>query len=141
MCVWLGSKDCYRHQDNVLRTPSEKTLRQADADNKTRVRRNEWRYRIGTMATVAAERGGTTPFNLLPISNSGARGIHPAATSYRLAAWWCRYLLPENGMLLDPFAGEATILSAGLDCGASRVLGIEKVERYVEMAWERIRNG
>lgn len=93
------------------------------------------------MASAAAERGGTTPFNLLPISNSGARGEHPATTSYRLAAWWCQYLLPEDGVLLDPFAGEATILAAVLDYGASKVLGIEKVERYVAMAWERIRNG
>jgi DNA modification methylase len=141
MCVWLGAKDCYRNQDNVLRTPSVKTSNRSCSDNETRVGRGEWPYRIGTMASAAAERGGTTPFNLLPISNSGARGDHPATTSYRLASWWCQYLLPKDGVLLDPFSGEATILAAGLDCGASKVLGIEKVERYVEMAWERIRNG
>jgi len=58
-----------------------------------------------------------------------------------LAAWWCRYLLPEGGVLLDPFAGGGTILAAGLDCGASKVVGIEWVERYVEMVWERVREG
>ncbi len=90
------------------------------------------------MASAAAERGGTTPFNLLPISSSGARGDHPATTPYRLAAWWCRYLLPEGGVLLDPFAGGGGILAAGLDNGASKVVGIERVEKYVEMAWQRI---
>ncbi len=138
-CVWLGPKNCYRNQDNVLRTPSEKTSNRPCSDNTLRVGRNEWPYRLGTMASAAAERGGTTPFNLLPVSNSGARGDHPATTPYRLAAWWCRYLLPEGGVLLDPFTGGGTILAAGLDNGASKVVGIERVERYVEMAWERIR--
>jgi DNA modification methylase len=137
-CVWLGPKDCYRNQDNVLRTPSEKTSNRPCSDNEVRPGIGKWPCRNGSMASAAAERGGTTPFNLLPISNSGARGDHPATTPYRLAAWWCRYLLPDGGVLLDPFAGGGTILAAGLDCGASRVLGIERVEKYVEMAWERI---
>ena len=46
--------------------------------------------------------------------------------------------MPEGGVLLDPFAGGGTILAAGLDCEASKVIGIERVEKYVEMAWERI---
>lgn len=141
MCVWLGPEDCYRNQDNVLRAPSEKTSNRSCSDNALRVGRNDWKCRIGPMASASAERGGTTPFNLLPVSNSGARGEHPATTPYRLAAWWCRYLLPEDGVLLDPFAGGGTILAAGLDHGASTVIGIEKVERYVEMGWERIRRG
>ena len=102
MCVWLGPKDCYRNQDNVLRTPSEKTSNRSCSDNALRVGRNDWNYRVGTMASAAAERGGTTPFNLLPISNSGARGDHPATTPYRLAAWWCRYLLARGRRAARP---------------------------------------
>ena len=49
--------------------------------------------------------------------------------------------LPDGGVLLDPFAGGGTIFAAGLDSGATRVIGIERVERYVEIAWERIRRG
>ena len=45
---------------------------------------------------------------------------------------------PEAGVLLDPFAGGGTILAAGLDCGASKAMGIEQVEKYVEMTRERI---
>jgi hypothetical protein len=32
-------------------------------------------------------------------------------------------------------------LAAGLDHGASKVIGVEWVEWYLEMAWERIRKG
>jgi 16S rRNA G966 N2-methylase RsmD len=49
--------------------------------------------------------------------------------------------LPENGVLLDCFAGSGGILASGLDHGASKVIGIEKEGRYIEMAWKRIREG
>ncbi|MEO8494788.1 MAG: DNA methyltransferase [Planctomycetota bacterium] len=94
------------------------------------------------MAGAAAERGGTTPFNMMPISNGGqARSDHPSTTPKQLADFWCRYILPENGVLLDCFAGSGGILAAGLDHGASKVIGLEKEERYVEMAWKTIREG
>lgn len=90
------------------------------------------------MAAAAMERGGTTPFNLLPISNSGARGDHPATTPHTVAEWWCRYIIPDGGVLLDPFAGVATIPAAALVCGASKVIGIEQVGEYVEKARKRL---
>ena len=76
------------------------------------------------LATCCDERGGTTPFNLLPMPTGGGEitdtGDHPTATPYRVADWWCRYLLPSGGVLLDPFVGSGTTLVAGLDNGASR---------------------
>ena len=91
----------------------------------------------------ADERGGTTPFNLLPISTGGQAGGtegHPSPTPYDVAAWWCRYLLPANGVLLDAFCGSGTMLMAGLDHGASRVIGIDKEANYLETARRRITN-
>ena len=70
-----------------------------------------------------------------------ASGDHPATTPYDLAAWWCRYLLPPGGVLVDAFCGSGTMLQAGLDCGASKVIGIEKERKYVETARRRIREG
>jgi DNA modification methylase len=59
-----------------------------------------------------------------------------------VAAWWCRYILPRrNGVLLDPFCGSGTMLLAGLDHGASRVIGIEKEKQYLAIAKRRITNG
>src|SRR5262245_52762271 len=49
---------------------------------------------------------------------------HPATTPYDVAAWWVKYLLPQNSVLLDCFCGSATMLAAALDFGASRVIGI-----------------
>lgn len=133
MCVWLGDPNCYRNQKAVLQTPSSRTSDRHTSDLVIRRGKADKRYRSGTVARTAAERGGTTPFNLLPISNGGyARGKHPATTASPLASWWCRYLLPTDGVLLDPFAGSGTILSAALDAGASKVIGIEREGKYLE---------
>lgn len=142
MCIWLGPKDCYRNQDAVLNTPSQRTTDRSSSDERLVLGRNEKNCRIGKLAGAAAERGGTTPFNMMAISNGGqARSDHPATTPQQLVDWWCRYILPENGVLLDCFAGSGGTLSCGLDQGASKVIGIEKEERYVGMAWKRIREG
>jgi hypothetical protein len=43
-----------------------------------------------------------------------------------VAAWWCKYRLPQGGVLLDGFRGSGTTPEAGPDFGGSRVIGIEK---------------
>jgi hypothetical protein len=103
MCVWLGPPDCYRNQGNVLLTPSEANSARHRADIFLRTGPSGKTYRNSTVASAADERGGTTPFNCLPIpvgGNSGAEHAHPAVTPYDLAAWWCRYILPPGGVLL-----------------------------------------
>ena len=106
MCVWLGSPDCYRNQDNVLWTPSQATSAKHRSDIALRTGPSGRKYRNSTISKAADERGGTTPFNLLPIPTGGqpAGGEHhPAITPYDLAAWWCRYPIhsrtttPESG--------------------------------------------
>jgi DNA modification methylase len=97
----------------------------------------------GSIALAADERGGTTPYNLIPMANGAQPGgaeHHPAATPYDLAAWWCRYILPPGGVLLDAFCGSGGVLVAGLDEGASRVIGIDKEAKYLETARRRIRS-
>jgi DNA modification methylase len=144
MCIWLGSPDCYRNQDAVLWTPSQATSAKHRSDIALRTGPSGRTFRNSTIAKSADERGGTTPFNLLPISTGGQPGgaeHHPAATPYDVAAWWCRYLLPPGGVLLDPFCGSGTMLVAGLDHGASRVFGIEKEKQYLAIAKRRIANG
>ena len=142
MCVWLGPPNCYRCQDNVLWTPSQATSAKHRSDIALRTGPSGRTYRNSTISQAADERGGTTPYNLLPIPTGGqpAGGEHhPATTPYDLAAWWCRYILPPDGVLLDPFAGSGTMLLAGLNHGASRVIGIEKEKKYVKIAERRIR--
>lgn len=144
MCVWLGPPDCYRNQGNVLLTPSEATSARHRSDVLLRTGPNRKRYRNSTIAKAADERGGTTPFNCLPIpagGNAHAGHAHPAVTPYDLAAWWCRYILPSGGVLLDPFCGSGTMLLAGLDHEASRVMGIDRVAKYLRAARQRIEAG
>jgi hypothetical protein len=113
MCVWLGPPDCYRNQDAVLLTPSEANSARHRADTVLRSTPSGKTYRNSTIARAADERGGTTPFNCLPIpvgGNKPGSGDHPAVTPYDVAAWWCRYILPGGGVLLDPFCGSGTML-------------------------------
>ena len=143
-CVWLGPPNCYRNQGNVLLTPSEANSARHRADIFLRTGPNGKTYRNSTIAKAADERGGTTPFNCLPIpvgGNSGAGHQHPAVTPYDLAAWWCRYILPPGGVLLDAFCGSGTMLLAGLDHGASKVIGIDRVAKYLRTAKKRIEEG
>lgn len=142
MCVWLGDPDCFRNQENVLCTPSVYNTARHRSDVALRVGPSGRSYRNSSFAQTSDERGGTTPFNLLPISTGsqpGGREGHPAATPYDLAEWWCRYILPPDGVLLDPFAGSGTMLLAGLDRGASQVVGIEKEKKYIQIARRRIK--
>jgi 16S rRNA G966 N2-methylase RsmD len=130
-CVWFGSPDCFRNQSNVLMKPSKRTQSRNSSTSLIKPGKNRKSYREARMAAVPLERGGTTPFNMIRIGNGGPRhSDHPATTSRQLADWWCRYLLPEEGVLLDPFAGSGTILWAGLTQGASKVIGIEKKWEY-----------
>ena len=141
MCVWLGSPDCYRNQDAVLWTPSQANSAKHRADIALRTGPSGRTYRNSTISKAADERGGTTPFNCLPIPTGGQPSgghDHPATTPYDLAAWWCKYILPSGGTLLDCFSGSGTMLAAGLDNGAAKVIGIEKVAKYVRSARKRI---
>jgi DNA modification methylase len=141
LCVWLGPPNCYRHQDNVLWTPSDTIFAERKSDL---ARRNGRNYDNERIAERAEERGGTTPFNLLPVPAGGTSTTnngHPAQTPYDVAAWWTKYLLPQGGVLLDCFAGSGTMLAAGLDFGASKVIGIEQQKKYLKIAEKRILRG
>jgi len=144
MCVWLGPPACYRKQEAVLWTPSQAHMARDRSDMALRTGPSGRTFRNGTVVQAAEERGGTTPFNLLPVptgGNPGGAEHHPAATPYDVAAWWCKYILPPKGVLLDPFAGSGTMLVAGLDHGASKAIGIDKEKKYIQIAKRRIRNG
>ena len=144
MCVWLGPPGCYRNQENVLWLPCDGNFAQSKSDAALRTTPSGQHYRGSRIGDTVTERGGSTPFNLLPVAAgvSAAPDIeHPATTPYDVAAWWCKYLLPQGGVLLDCFCGSGTMLCAGLDFGASRVIGIERQKKYVKSAEQRVAEG
>lgn len=141
-CAWLGPADCYRAQENVLRAPSAEFM--AQPSHEERGRRV---FVSGTTANQAAmqrsvrERGGSTPFNVIPIpqlsqNSSGALG-HGAGTPLALCLWWARYIVPKGGRVLSPFCGLATEGIAALEHGGTFV-GVEKMPEYVAKARARL---
>jgi len=142
-CVWLGNDDCFRCQGSVLWSESD--------ENKSRRlagRCGSFSHPSGQsvnyerMGIAAVNRGGVTPFNLLPIpgvdeEQSKSGGKHSAMTPLTLCRWWTRYICPPNGVLLDPFAGSGTTGVAAIQEGR-QYIGIERMPEYVEIARQRI---
>lgn len=143
-CVWAGESGCYHNQELVLWKESEENARM-----RTRRfgRENQPsgngvnRQQVGN---TALERGGVTPFNLLPISNGGnpnwsnngsAYG-HSAGTPLELAKWWTRYICPPGGTVLDPFVGSGTMMLAAMEYGCHGI-GIDKTPKYIDIARAR----
>jgi site-specific DNA-methyltransferase (adenine-specific) len=67
---------------------------------------------------------------------AGSKG-HPATKPAMLMQWLCRLVTPAGGLVLDPFMGAGT---TGLACvhEGFRFIGIEKDERFFDMACRRI---
>lgn len=141
-CVWVGSEDCYRDQSVVLWEESEANRATDLGDRALQYRTSGTHVRVGRMAQAAKDRGGVTPFNLLPIANANSQtsagaGGHGAGTPLEVADWWMRYITPDNGTTCDPFAGSGTMLMAAKDQGL-KAIGIEKMPEYFETAKIRV---
>jgi hypothetical protein len=145
-CIWIGAADCYRNQDAVL---WQESLRNITQRNAARINGNElkrkpsgWTSRDNRAAQAAADRGGVTPFNLLPIptgdthSSSSAYG-HGAGTPAPLASWWQRYLTPPRGVTCDPFMGAGTMGETAINNGFN-FIGIEEQLTYFNISQRRI---
>jgi hypothetical protein len=78
---------------------------------------------------------------LLGSAKSKSWHNNPVATPYYVAAWWCGPHTAQKGVLLDPFSDSRTMLVAGLGHGASKVIGIEKEDKYLKTAKKRIEVG
>lgn len=141
-CVWLGGSECYKNQDAVLWTESDANAAQRKCSRALQYKPSGLSMRVGRCTAAAVERGGVTPFNLLPIPNAnstdsaGSHG-HGAGTPLPLCSWWVRYICPEGGTVLDPFLGSGTVGLAALKWG-QRFVGVEQEEKYAEIAVRRL---
>jgi DNA modification methylase len=142
-CAWLGSSECYRNQDEILWDESLSNAAGRAADRAFR----GYRPYGGIMDekrcyAAAAERGGVTPFNILPIANAnsissaGAEG-HGAGTPELLCDWWLRYITKPGDTVLDPFCGTGTTGLAALRL-RRRFIGIEAIPEYHAIAARRL---
>lgn len=141
-CVWAGPPECWRDQSAVLWSQSEANKAIVRSDRALQYRPSGLNMRRGVCAGVADERGGVTPFNMLPFSpgnshsSAGSYG-HGAGTPLPLMQWWARYICPPGGTVLDPFAGSGTAGIAALREGRDAVL-IERKPEYVEIIHRRL---
>ena len=142
-CVWLGPFDCYRNQNSVLWDESQSNVALRTSARCGRKQQPSGHgFNPKTVAAAAARRGGVTPFNVLPVSNTnsnnsaGSHG-HGAGTPIELARWWVRYISPPGGTVLDPFSGTGTVQLAALAEGRNAV-GCERMEKYAQIAARRI---
>lgn len=135
--VWLGSPDCYRDQSSVLWEQAKASKAKEYESRSLRYSPSSIAMRDGRLHATAAERGGSTPFNVLPAGNAETRDGHSAATPYDVADWWTRYISPPDGTLVDPFMGSGTMGLAALKRGRS-FIGIESDPGYFRIAESRI---
>ena len=138
-CVWLGSPECYRNQDEVL-LPLKITKH--NKSNKLKYKPSGYTMREARCLNTSIERGGATPFNLLKFSNvynkkcSGSFG-HGAGTPYKLTEWWVKYITKPGNTVLDMFSGVAT---TGIVCQElnRHYIGIERFQKYHDVAVGRL---
>jgi site-specific DNA-methyltransferase (adenine-specific) len=65
------------------------------------------------------------------------RNLHPTVKPVSLMRWLTRLAVPDGGLVVDPFAGSgSTGIAAVLE--RRRFLGIERDERYVDVACARL---
>lgn len=142
-CVWLGSEDCYRNQRNVLWKSSDGNIAARSEKRALEYQPSGGSMRRHRCASASIERGGVTPFNLIPASsadsavNAGANG-HGAGTPMKLTRWWTRYITPPDGTVLDPLAGSGTTLLAARAEGF-RAVGIEQSRDYCDIIVKRLK--
>jgi len=136
--VWAGSPDCYRKQQEILWAESARSahLRAFGSYFKSVSGHNIDQKRA---ANVALERGGSTPFNVIPLPNSDGTATHGASTPIALVDWWVRYICPPGGTVLDPFVGNGTMMLAAIQNGCNGI-GIDIVLDYVKTAQVRCNN-
>lgn len=141
-CVWLGDDSCYRNQDEILWSESEANKAADRGCRALKYQPSGQHIRTGRISGACDERGGVTPFNVIPLANTdstcsaGANG-HGAGTPFDLCSWWVRYICPPGGTVLDPFVGSGTV---GLAAKGRPFIGIEKHEKHYATALRRLRH-
>ena len=146
VCAWFGAPDCYRNQDAILWKPSEANKAHNLQDRALKKYPSGSSMREGRCIETMNARGGSTPFNVVPLSEqesidnvmmcTGGKksgSTHGATTPIQLCEYWVNYITPKGGTVLDPFSGTGTVGRAAIRHGF-KYIGIEKFKDYHEEA-------
>ncbi|MFA5071064.1 MAG: site-specific DNA-methyltransferase [Candidatus Pacearchaeota archaeon] len=142
LLVWLGPKDCYRDQNEILwdessagvaHRSSKRFLKEPDVHTSP----SGYKRDRSKVYAAAERRGGVTPFNIFPVANNISVTKHPASTPIKLCSKLISYLCPIDGVVLDPFCGGANIGVAS--SSVSRYyIGIEKDPTMYSIAMDNV---
>jgi DNA modification methylase len=135
--VWCGPPQCYRNQQDILWAQSARCMHERAIRDEVKESPSGWRIDRARTAQAAIDRGGVTPFNLIPLPNTDGTQVHGAGTPLKLADWWTRYICPPGGTVLDPFVGSGTMMLAALQNGRNGI-GIDNVPKYIDIAQKRV---
>lgn len=98
---------------------------------------------FGRDRTKTYLRGGADPGNVVSVSQTynQYKGVaHTAAMPEGLAEFFIRAMSPEQGLVIDPFAGGGTTIVVGRQLGR-RAAGFEIHEEFIQEARRRIAAG
>jgi hypothetical protein len=80
------------------------------------------------------------PGRVMDSDSTGKQADHPCPRKLSHLLFLMRYWSLPNGCVLDPFMGSGTTLIAAKQMGR-RAVGVERVERYCEIAAKRLAQG
>ena len=141
-CIWLGAPVAKRYQEAVLWRLSDSIKMSDLSDRALHYHTSGASVRGSRMTEIPLKKGGSTPFNILPIHNTnsvssaGAYG-HGAGTPEPLVRWWVRYLTKPSDVVLDPFMGSGTTALVARAEGRD-FLGCDLNPKYVAIAEKRL---
>jgi site-specific DNA-methyltransferase (adenine-specific) len=125
-------KDVYRDVPRVVATPEQITRNGKALRHTTGAHFGEY----GT-AKAWTEDGTRLMRSVVKVKNLHGAAIHPTEKPTRLLAPLISYACPQQGLVIDLFAGSGSTLDAARSMGR-RAIGIEISEEYAERAAKRL---
>jgi DNA modification methylase len=125
---------------NAIRVPYKAVPAEIERRKRDRLGRRNTEAGFGRDRTKTYLHGGADPGNVVSVAQTynQHRGVaHTAAMPEGLAEFFVRAMSPENGLVIDPFAGSGTTVVVARRLGR-RSCGFELHVDYVEEARRRI---
>lgn len=125
---------------DAIRVPYKADAAEIKRRSKDTLGRRTTEAGFGRDRTKTYTKGGADPGNVVsvPQTYNQHKGVsHTAAMPEGLAEFFIRCASPENGLVIDPFAGSGTTVTVGRRLGR-RAAGFELHEEYARFARKRI---
>jgi DNA modification methylase len=133
------TKDFCMYQDQVMVEPKESTIKRGqNLKGNDLVRFNsQTGSSYGKNMAQCTNREMVYPDNVLYLASETGNKNHSAVFPESLPTWFIKLFTQERDIVMDPFMGSGTSGVAALKLGR-RFIGIEKEEKYFEIAQKRI---